>query len=115
MALAGQQDHVAGLGQADGVANCRRTVVDHEERLAVPRAGPAGALGDGLVDEPRILETGILVGDDGDVRQLGAGPRLAGRLVGSRSPAEPNTAITRPLASGRRMRSTLLSESAVCA
>ena len=82
-----------------------------------PSRAPAAAraVGDGLVDEARILQPGVLVGDDGDVGQLGTGTAHGRSLGGIPLPAEPKTMITRPLASGRRMRSTLPSESVVCA
>ena len=70
VALAGQQDRVARLCQADGMGDRGSSVVDDPQVFVVLGAGSTGAVRDLSVDLLGVFATGILVGHDHEIRQL---------------------------------------------
>jgi hypothetical protein len=86
VALAGDHDDVARLGERDRARDRRAAVgVDLDAR--------AGALEDVLDDRQRLLAARVVGRDDDDVGEAAATLPISGRLPRSRSPPAPKTTM----------------------
>ena len=119
MALAREQDDVGRSSPLEGRLD-RRRVGRRSGAVRASRRLPASSAprGDRVDDRLAVLAAGILVGDDHQAAVSPAIRPISGRFAVSRSPAEPNTAISPPpraAAIGARMPRTFSSEAGECA
>ncbi len=105
--LAGDDDDIAGAEHADTGGDRLGAVAD----LAGARRGDENFGADRL----GALGARVVVGDDDDVGLLDRDDPMIGRLPLSRSPPQPMTQMSLPVAKGRSASSTAASASGLCA
>ena len=122
--LAGDEHQVARRGPRDRGLDRRLAVDDGEERRGARPLLPLRRHRSAGITMPRLISSMICSGSSlrglsevMTTRSLSraATAPISGRLLRSRSPPQPNTVMSRPVASGRAVSSRFLSASSVCA
>ena len=103
MALAGDDDNVAGSGPAEGFGDGLAAVLDFQEVASADAAGAFGMAAD-LVDDGRgVFRARVLAGEDGEVGTFGGRPADAAPAAGvalAGCPADDDESAPAALAGG---------------
>ena len=119
VALAGEQDDVAGPGALEGRLDGRAAVGDDQQVVVAPPAGRLGAARDLVEDRLAVLAARVLVGDDHEPGTLAGDPahqRALGRVALAGRPEDGDQSRRRrEAASGASRSSTVWSEAGLWA